>query len=110
MACFANRPNTNIVHGEIWIAVIGQTPSAITSRYFFKRIQNQMSELLYVLPIILLGIISGIVIGIFPGVGPASGILMLYPILIGLPVVDLFVFYSVMMSSVQYYSSIPSIV
>jgi len=69
-----------------------------------------MSELLYLLPVILLGIVSGIAIGIFPGVGPASGILILYPILIGLPVVELFVFYSVMMSSVQYYSSIPSIV
>jgi putative tricarboxylic transport membrane protein len=54
--------------------------------------------------------ISGIVIGVFPGVGPASGILILYPVLIGLPVADLFVFYAVMMSSVQYYSSIPSIV
>jgi putative tricarboxylic transport membrane protein len=69
-----------------------------------------MIELLYLLPIILLGIASGIVIGVFPGVGPASGIMILYPVLLGLPVVDLFVFYSVMMSSVQYYSSIPSIV
>jgi putative tricarboxylic transport membrane protein len=69
-----------------------------------------MTELLYLLPIILLGIASGIVIGVFPGVGPASGIMILYPVLLGLPVMDLFVFYSVMMSSVQYYSSIPSIV
>lgn len=69
-----------------------------------------MSEFLYLLPVILLGIISGIAIGIFPGLGPTSGILVLYPVLIGLPVVELFVFYSVMMSSVQYYSSIPSIV
>lgn len=69
-----------------------------------------MSELLNLLPIILLGIVSGIVIGIFPGVGPSSGILILYPILTGWSVADLFVFYAVMMSSVQYYSSIPSIV
>ena len=69
-----------------------------------------MTELFSLLPIILLGIVSGIVIGIFPGVGPASGIMILYPVLLGLPVAELFVFYSVMMSSVQYYSSIPSIV
>jgi len=69
-----------------------------------------MSELVQLLPIMLLGIASGIIIGVFPGLGPASGILVLYPILVGLPVVELFVFYSVMMSSVQYYGSIPSIV
>jgi len=51
-----------------------------------------------------------VVIGVFPGLGPASGILILYPVLAGLPVIDLFVFYAVMMSSVQYYGSIPSIV
>jgi putative tricarboxylic transport membrane protein len=69
-----------------------------------------MTELFSLLPIILLGIASGVAIGIFPGVGPASGIMILYPVLTGLPVADLFIFYAVMMSSVQYYSSIPSIV
>ena len=69
-----------------------------------------MIELFQLLPIILLGIISGIIIGVFPGIGPASGILILYPILIGLSPGHLFVFYAVMMSSVQYYGSIPSIV
>jgi putative tricarboxylic transport membrane protein len=69
-----------------------------------------MIELVQLLPIIVLGIAGGILIGIFPGLGPASGIMLLYPVLLGLPVIHLFVFYSVMMSSVQYYGSIPSIV
>jgi len=69
-----------------------------------------MIDLFSLIPIVLLGITSGIIIGVFPGLGPSSGIMVLYPVLIGLPVVDLFVFYAVMMSSVQYYSSIPSIV
>jgi putative tricarboxylic transport membrane protein len=69
-----------------------------------------MSELVHLLPVIVLGIASGILIGVFPGLGPASGIMLLYPVLLGLPITDLFVFYSVMMSSVQYYGSIPSIV
>lgn len=69
-----------------------------------------MTELLQLLPVIFLGIVSGIAIGMFPGLGPATGILVLYPVLMGLSVVELFIFYSVMMSSVQYYGSIPSIV
>jgi putative tricarboxylic transport membrane protein len=69
-----------------------------------------MIEFLNFLPVIIMAIAAGMITGLLPGLGPASIILILYPLLINFSITELFVFYSSMMASIQYYGSVSSII
>lgn len=58
----------------------------------------------------LVGVAGGIIVGLLPGIGPLSSLLMLYPWLINLNIHEIIVVYAALLTTVQYYSSIPAIV
>lgn len=55
-------------------------------------------------------ILSGIVAGLLPGIGTTIVIVIAYPLLSKLSVTEIFMFYIVMVSTLQYYGSIGSII
>lgn len=59
---------------------------------------------------VLLGTLFGIFIGTMPGLGPVTILLALMPVLLKVPLIDLFLFYFSMVLSSQYYGSIVAIV
>jgi putative tricarboxylic transport membrane protein len=60
--------------------------------------------------IMFAGIITGSIVGILPGIGPAMILLVIAPLLVKFDLVTLFVFYSCLISSSQYFGSISAIV
>lgn len=69
-----------------------------------------MIDISSLLIIISAGVIAGMFTGLLPGLGPSSLLLILYPWLTGIGILELFVFYSVLMASAQYYGSISAII
>lgn len=69
-----------------------------------------MIELSSLMLITSAAVAAGMLTGLLPGIGPSSMLLILYSWLMGLGVVELFVFYSVLMASAQYYGSITAII
>ena len=55
---------------------------------------------------LLLGVLAGTVAGIVPGIGVFASLLMLYPWLTGLDIIDCFVFYLALTSTTQYIGSV----
>ena len=60
--------------------------------------------------IMFAGIITGSIVGMLPGIGPAMILLVIAPLLVKFDLVTLFVFYSCLISSSQYFGSISAIV
>jgi TctA family transporter len=59
---------------------------------------------------ILLGIGLGIITGVLPGIGVGSLLLAMYMLLGHFSILELFIFYSVLMTTLQYYGNVPSII
>lgn len=59
---------------------------------------------------ILFGWLAGLLVGIVPGIGIATLLLILYPFLFNLDILQLFVFYIVCITSCQYYGQISGII
>ena len=55
---------------------------------------------------LLLGVLAGTIAGIVPGIGVFASLLILYPWLTGLNIVDCFVFYLALTSTTQYMGSV----
>ena len=55
---------------------------------------------------LLLGVMAGTIAGILPGVGIFATLLLLYPWLLTLPIIDTFVFYLALTSTTQYIGSV----
>jgi len=60
--------------------------------------------------IALLGLGAGTVVGLLPGIGPASLLLITFPFLYKLNLLEVFTFYFSMLTSTQYYGSVCAIV
>lgn len=56
--------------------------------------------------LIFYGVVAGTVAGLIPGVGIFATLLLLYPWLIDLPVIDTFIFYLALTSTTQYVGSV----
>ena len=59
---------------------------------------------------VVFGLLLGVLTGLVPGISVSSIVLLLLPFLYGLDLLSLFLFYIVLVSTSQYYSSISSIV
>jgi putative tricarboxylic transport membrane protein len=58
---------------------------------------------------ILLGVVLGVITGVLPGIGVTTLLLSMYTLLGQFSLLELFVFYAVLMSSLQYYGNVSSI-
>ena len=58
---------------------------------------------------IVTGLILGILTGVLPGIGVTTLLLSMYTILEYFTILELFVFYAVLMTSLQYYGNVTSI-
>lgn len=67
------------------------------------------TALFYLIPCVL-GMISGIIVGLVPGIGTVTFLIGLYPLLLGVDVTQIFVFYIAILFSTQYYGSVTAIV
>lgn len=63
-----------------------------------------------IIPSVLLGIVLGILTGLLPGLGTASLILSMYVWLYNFSMLEIFVFYCALMSTIAYYGNVSSII
>jgi putative tricarboxylic transport membrane protein len=69
-----------------------------------------INELLFYLVPLILGNVCGIIIGLIPGIGIVTFLIGLYPLLLGIDVTQIFVFYISILFSTQYYGSVTAII